>query len=690
MESSDEEPGAALAHGEDAEEEGLPGSGAEADDGQGSDAGQEAHEQPPLALALSEGSTSSLVPINEIVAELIQSSPGREFRGDLSDEDEDPRIVPRVQSFESRQQRNYSASPEDTDDDNGYLPGVDDLPLFATKEAKKLDGANKETESAVESTADKLNDMSERIKVMKEHLRNVQQEVEHTNALYVSKQAEIKTESHMHQLSIRALGRGKAETEKVNSELDLLQTQLNTVQNEIFRANERLDEFKLKMKWNQEELEKWAMAAKQKDEDALVLDKYARADEAKIKELSLQQETLTKEVQAALLRLEGEMVDTTSKQLELDRVAVEFRETHEERQTLLNRWQDTIEEMKRRDQSINELGERFAIAKAERAAKESRLNVQLRRLEGQISENKAVEAKSEALSKVVSRKREEMILGAQKLKEFRDELESIKNELTATSEQLVQKRAEIVHKSADLEEKRILLERQRVRYQMVKTKLESARHSAVRAEGTVKQVEEELAESERELETRLVSLKALKDRQFREAQLLFELRTEETRLRNEVDGVGLSCRSMDVHLNTLDKETARQQELLYNAEFQIQQSERKVARAMGVRSDAEKRELKKQIDELEKLLASSKEHKKLLVTQARKLHNELAASRMHKDVIALRRSKLQDKIGGTVCLYVLGCVSKEAACRRGGAGEPDDRGGDPARDQDQGGDSRVE
>jgi hypothetical protein len=45
----------------------------------------------------------------------------------------------------------------------------------------------------------------------------------------------------------------------------------------------------------------------------------------------------------------------------------------------------------------------------------------------------------------------------------------------------------------------------------------------------------------------------------------------------------------------LDKDAAKQQELLYNAEFQIQQIERKIARGMGERSDEEKKALKAQV-----------------------------------------------------------------------------------------------
>lgn len=68
-------------------------------------------------------------------------------------------------------------------------------------------------------------------------------------------------------------------------EAEEAQEKLNGVQNSIFGANEEMDRFKLQMNWNQEELEQWALAAKQKEEDNLALQKYARADDVKIKDL---------------------------------------------------------------------------------------------------------------------------------------------------------------------------------------------------------------------------------------------------------------------------------------------------------------------------------------------------------------------------------------------------------------------
>ncbi len=47
------------------------------------------------------------------------------------------------------------------------------------------------------------------------------------------------------------------------------------------------------MNFNQEELEQWSLAAKQKEEDNLALEKYRRQDEIKVKELNLEIEKLT-------------------------------------------------------------------------------------------------------------------------------------------------------------------------------------------------------------------------------------------------------------------------------------------------------------------------------------------------------------------------------------------------------------
>jgi coiled-coil domain-containing protein 39 len=78
----------------------------------------------------------------------------------------------------------------------------------------------------------------------------------------------------------------------------------------IFKGYEKLDKYKLQMNWNQEELEQWALAARQKEEDNLIMEKYKRADEAKIKDLNLLIEKLTIEVSECQITLNTEITET--------------------------------------------------------------------------------------------------------------------------------------------------------------------------------------------------------------------------------------------------------------------------------------------------------------------------------------------------------------------------------------------
>jgi len=66
---------------------------------------------------------------------------------------------------------------------------------------------------------------------------------------------------------------------------------------------------------------------------------------------------------------------------------------------------------------------------------------------------------------------------------------------------------------------------------------------------------------------------------FKESQKLFKLRAEQANLIGDISGTLSAIRNLQANKNKLNQEKHRQQELLYDAEFSIQQMERKVARA---------------------------------------------------------------------------------------------------------------
>ena len=81
-----------------------------------------------------------------------------------------------------------------------------------------------------------------------------------------------------------------------------------------------------------------------------------------------------------------------------------------------------------------------------------------------------------------------------------------------------------------------------------------------------------------------------------------------------------ACRNLQSHINKLNQDFQKQQELLYNAEYQIQLMERKVARARGERTLEEKKDLQKDVDEAKKKNSDVRNQHKILNESVKRLN----------------------------------------------------------------------
>ena len=77
------------------------------------------------------------------------------------------------------------------------------LPSFANKANRELDAYIKRVRQELEYTDVSLEDNEDRVKVMSEHLANVQAELKYTQSRFNAKANEIQTEDHLKQLSKR-------------------------------------------------------------------------------------------------------------------------------------------------------------------------------------------------------------------------------------------------------------------------------------------------------------------------------------------------------------------------------------------------------------------------------------------------------------------------------------------------------
>merc|ERR1712061_413061 len=199
------------------------------------------------------------------------------------------------------------------------------------------------------------------------------QELVNTQQLVDSKKNEADTEEHLAQLTNRQLGRLKAEMVRLQKLMDDTQDQVNAFSNELMRGNEKLDQFKLEMNWNQEELEQWAIAARQKEEDELTLEKYKRADDSKVRELTLAVEKLTVEIDRKKKELADQVTETQAKQIEIDKTAELFKSLHDDRRKIISQWEEAVNNMQSRDGHLEKLGEEYASNLGRKRSKEDKM-----------------------------------------------------------------------------------------------------------------------------------------------------------------------------------------------------------------------------------------------------------------------------------------------------------------------------
>ncbi|GMH34075.1 hypothetical protein BSKO_01909 [Bryopsis sp. KO-2023] len=518
------------------------------------------------------------------------------------------------------------------------------LPPFANAENKGLHKLVQDLERRQEDQNLSLEDNSERINIVQEHLKNVQQELNFTEARVGAKKKEIETEEHLQKLSHRAAGRIKSERTKLNQEQQDLEEKINGLQIQLYKSNEKMDQFKLVMNWNQDEMDQWAQAERQKEGDNVTLEKYKHQDDAVIKDLNLHIERLTKNVVRKREELEREVTETQAAQIQLDKTAEDFRNLHKERQDLLQQWDEAVEAMRRRDQAIEVANERFKDRKAMLGQKQNELDAQSTFLEQEKVNNKELEARIETLDRGVAKVRETCGEEQQRTLEVTDEVDIIQNTLRKAANDLAQKSSENDHSKRELEVLRSKVDAARKQFAVTRRKLESEMNQLDNLELRDGELVAMCAAEQRHLDEAQKEVVDLKAQQFKEGQKLFTERHRERELISEIAGAHSQNKNLKAKIAQLDDQVQKQQELLYNIEFQIVLMERKVSRAQGERSDAETKELNEQIEKLTCELEGVNAEHALLLSQLKKAEDDLTQARRKNTKLTTDKAIVEDAI----------------------------------------------
>jgi chromosome segregation ATPase len=154
-----------------------------------------------------------------------------------------------------------------------------------------------------------------------------------------------------------------------------------------------------------------------------------------------------------------------------------------------------------------------------------------------------------------------------------------RNQLSAFATELSNKRINVSNLNKGLEDRMNRLELAKKKNAATKERLQKEKAAQDNLETANKTAENEFNESESILNEVDKEIRLQKEQLFKESQKLFKLRAEQANLIGDISGTLSAIRNLQANKNKLNQEKHRQQELLYDAEFSIQQMERKVARA---------------------------------------------------------------------------------------------------------------
>ena len=520
----------------------------------------------------------------------------------------------------------------------------DELPDFANQENREKHADILQKTRELESLKGDCTDLQERVRVLQDHLKSVQNEVQTTQQLLTAKRAQVEEEKHLRQLADREHGQIVSEMAKVEEQAQQVMTKVDAVQGKIVISQKRISEFKEQAKLNEQELEQWMVVARQKEEDFLVLQRYQKEDEGKVKAMIMEIEKAAQIINAKKAELDQEITKTKSLQIELDTTAEQFRKLHEERAQLLSQWEATMQQMRTLNEAIERTTEAFDARKGEVEKLHVDVAEEMKNLDLAVSQNQAIERQFAIYDHQVNQRHKALEKESADLGEFADTVETQRHQLEKLESDQRAYQEEI-------DNLRNLVAREREKRENYLARLKETEYAlATQKDQTGELVQQTdlmndfLKKEEVQLKDLEKAIEAEKQSIFKLSQEVFEVRKNEKNLVAEIQGSQSRAKNLALRIQEFDRETQKQLELLYNSNFQIQQMERKIAGLEGEKSVDEKLELQQQVESLTKLLEGKKVTEKMLGDQLQRLEFDLRQAARKKESLEKVKHDLEVKL----------------------------------------------
>ncbi|TNN69902.1 Coiled-coil domain-containing protein 39 [Liparis tanakae] len=488
----------------------------------------------------------------------------------------------------------------------------------------------------------KLDKNKDKNQLMTECLKNAKQELDNTEALCKAKEKEVELEKHLTALAERELGRLAQEDVKMENDNRSLAERKNILENHIFKAKQKLEEFRNQMNWDQQTMDTFLKESASKEEDTMAIIKYAQQNEPRIKSLTLAIEKKTLEANEKRKALDKELTETLSAQIALDETTENLQQAHLEQQQLIHQLENMRRQTKQRDADMQQCSLLHAQAKQNVKERDGTVTQRKLLLETQKKNNKETERNITMANRQAIKLRQNLNEQEKSCSGLKDELESCKGKLGRANSNVKSVTSDISRMKKDIQENDDKLKQARAYNSALEEKLKVVTQTALSEEERADQMEHLLKDEEHAIKELDVQLLDCREELFRRKEHFQALKTKEKDSVAQVSRSKSTISILDSQLKKMDKD-----------DFQIFSLRGKLARLEGNAQTDETLMRNLEIAELRKALEEKKDRANKFTKTLKESEADVRCLRKETEKFETQNKDLTDKLEGLILLRTI-------------------------------------
>ncbi|XP_016386012.1 coiled-coil domain-containing protein 39-like isoform X2 [Sinocyclocheilus rhinocerous] len=311
---------------------------------------------------------------------------------------------------------------------------------------------------------------------------------------------------------------------------------------------------------------------------------------------------------------------------------------------MISQWENTIEQMRKRDQEIQQCA--MMQAEMNQVIREKNYLLKERKdfMEHEIENNKELERNISAAERQVLRLRQQHQEEERSQRRLQDEVEVLKGTLDRTATDVETTRSQLTSMKKDIQDKTAKVEGAKLHNAALKEKLRMVTEAVLDGEEQAAQMEQLHREQEQNIKEIDAQLLWQRELMFRKSKELQGLREKEKNTTAEICATRAAISNLDSRLSKQDQNLLKQQMIISNQDFQIQMLERKTLHLQGKVNTEEKEALEKKASDLAEALEEKKRTAATLTTQLKKLQDDIRCVRKDTEKIGTEKRELTSKI----------------------------------------------